>query len=96
MQFRNTSSLVGLAFVALISLTGIWDTKAQSDEAVEVKLLKAGNGWSLSRAGEPHRIQGAGGTASLELLAGLGANSTRTWGIDQLMKEGSTKQRATA
>ncbi|MEN9021554.1 MAG: glycoside hydrolase family 2 TIM barrel-domain containing protein [Verrucomicrobiales bacterium] len=84
MQFRNTSSLVGLAFVALISLTGIWDTKAQSDEAVEVKLLKAGNGWSLSRAGEPHRIQGAGGTASLEVLAGLGANSTRTWGIDQL------------
>lgn len=51
---------------------------------VEVKLLKEGGSWTLVRGGAPYRIQGAGGTAPLAPLAESGANSTRTWGLDQL------------
>ena len=60
------------------------DGEAQRLEPVEVQLSKSDDGWSLRRENKPYRIQGAGGPQSLELLAKLGGNSTRTWGIDQL------------
>ncbi len=38
-------------------------------------------GWRLLRDGKPLRLRGAGGTGSLELLAAIGGNATRTWGV---------------
>ena len=51
-------------------------------EAIPVELRQTDEGWQLLRGGEPYFIHGAGGDASLERLAALGANSIRTWGVD--------------
>jgi hypothetical protein len=59
-------------------------------EAIPVELRQTEDGWQLLRGGEPYFIRGAGGDASLELLAAAGANSVRTWGandIDALLDE---------
>jgi hypothetical protein len=40
-----------------------------------------GGGFELRRDGEAFEIRGAGGTADVALLAELGGNATRTWGI---------------
>lgn len=59
-------------------------------EAIPVELEKTAQGWQLLRGGEPYFIRGAGGDASLELLAASGANSVRTWdtkNIDAQLEE---------
>ena len=53
-------------------------------EAIPVELRQTEQGWQLLRGGEPYFIRGAGGDASLELLAAAGANSLRTWGADDV------------
>lgn len=45
---------------------------------------EAGGQFTLLRDGRPYFINGAGGTGHLALLASLGGNSVRTWGIEQL------------
>lgn len=72
--------LVALRGLAGLVLAGPALVAAQA----EVRLAKTEDGWTLIRGGAPHRIRGAGGTAPLAMLADLGANSTRTWGLDQL------------
>ena len=47
-----------------------------------VKLVRNESGWQLLRDSKPYYINGAGGRGSLEMLAQLGGNSSRTWGID--------------
>jgi len=49
---------------------------------VPVELRRTEQGWQLLRGGEPYLIRGAGGSASMEQLAALGANSVRTWNVD--------------
>ena len=51
-------------------------------QPVPVTVERHGEGWRLSRGGEPYPIRGAGGDASKAMLAAAGANSFRTWGID--------------
>ena len=51
-------------------------------EPVPVELRQTEDGWQLLRGGEPYFIRGVGGDASLERLAALGANSIRTWGVE--------------
>lgn len=51
----------------------------------KVELVQQPDGaWQLRREGKPYVILGAGGVDHLELLAKLGGNSIRTWGIKQL------------
>ncbi len=61
--------------------------KAQETPATQqagpTRLVQREDGrWQLLRNGVEFRIRGAGGEASLELLAELGGNSGRTWGVD--------------
>ncbi|MFK7930506.1 MAG: glycoside hydrolase family 2 TIM barrel-domain containing protein [Myxococcota bacterium] len=51
-------------------------------EPVPVQVVQTDGAWELRRDGKPYLIRGAGGTGSLEKLAAAGANSLRTWGID--------------
>ena len=53
-------------------------------DAIPVELIENEQGWQLLRGGEPYFIRGAGGEASLEMLAAAGANSLRTWGGDDI------------
>ena len=47
-----------------------------------VKLVRCETGWQLLRDDKPYYVKGAGGSGSLEMLAKAGANSNRTWGVD--------------
>ena len=53
-------------------------------DAIPVKVERTKQGWQLLRGGKPYSIRGAGGDASLQMLAAAGANSVRTWGADDL------------
>lgn len=79
-----------LVVIAVVISTLILSRVGVAAEAVPVELKKTEQGWQLLRDGEPYFIRGAGGTASLRLLADAGANSVRTWGadnIDELLDE---------
>ncbi|MFT5465037.1 MAG: hypothetical protein ACI8UO_000123 [Verrucomicrobiales bacterium] len=54
-------------------------------QAEPVKVELDGN--QLLRGGQPYSIKGAGGTTSLDLLAASGANSIRTWGVDETTQQ---------
>jgi Glycosyl hydrolases family 2, TIM barrel domain len=57
------------------------------DHAIGVHIRKIGDGWELTRNGNPYFVRGAGGDGSKELLAKLGGNSVRTWGTDALQQK---------
>ncbi len=44
----------------------------------------AGGHWELRRDGRPYVIRGVAGTEHLALAAEIGANTIRTWGVEQL------------
>ena len=51
----------------------------------QVSVSKDSRGaWKLQRDGQAFSIQGVGGSGSLKLAKEAGANSLRTWGIEQL------------
>ena len=56
-----------------------------SADPVKVELARAGEQWELRRSGKPFFVKGAGGTSHLDLLAAAGANSVRTWSVDNLV-----------
>jgi hypothetical protein len=70
--------------VCLTVSTSIWlpNLAAQST----VKLESKNGQHRLIRNGEPYFVKGVGGDSHLELLASVGGNSIRTWGIDKLDK----------
>lgn len=49
-----------------------------------VKIMPAPQGWQLTRNGLPYAIRGVGGDGSKKLLAEVGGNSVRTWGLEKL------------
>lgn len=53
-------------------------------EATPVHIEARGQGYTLVRRGKPYEIRGAGGDASMRLLARMGGNSVRTWGADNV------------
>lgn len=53
-------------------------------QAVPVSIIAQGDGWALTRGGEPYVINGVGGRQQLELARSLGATTVRTWGIEEL------------
>jgi len=67
------------ALLALIGVAG-----PTPGWAAKVELVRAGDAWSLHRDGQPFFVKGAGGTSRLDLLAAAGANSVRTWGVDNV------------
>ena len=54
---------------------------------VPVKLNKNADGFQLLRDGKPYEIKGAGGSGNWALLAKVGGNSVRTWGVEDLAKQ---------
>ncbi|MBC8136405.1 MAG: hypothetical protein H8F28_11010 [Fibrella sp.] len=52
------------------------------DSPMKIELTRAGSGYTLLRAGKPYFIKGAGAESRLDELKKLGANSVRTWGVD--------------
>ena len=73
-----TPTIIRAAFAAALIATPLL--------AVEnpVKLVQQDGAWQLHRGGKPWYVQGAGGDASKALLAGIGGNTCRTWGADDI------------
>jgi hypothetical protein len=71
-----------LKFTCMIGAATLFSLAAR---ASTVSIQQSGDGqFTLLRNGRPYFIRGAGGCQHLALLASLGGNSIRTWGIDQL------------
>ena len=49
---------------------------------IPVTVKKDANGWQFYRDGKPYYVKGAGGTVRMDLAVEMGANSLRTWGIE--------------
>ena len=59
----------------------------EKNAPIKVELRQSNGRWQLFRAGAPYYIRGAGGPGSLEMLAACGANSNRTWGADEEIRQ---------
>lgn len=70
----------------LLALTGLnAGVSAETLPPSSVKIEQTGqNEWQLLRNGQPYYIHGGGGQERIDLLAKLGGNSLRTWGLNDL------------
>ncbi len=80
-----------LALPILTALTSVTSCNAAPSapssvptKAIPVKIERTATGFRLLRGGAPYFIQGAGGSTHLDMLKAAGANSVRTWGVEQL------------
>ena len=67
--------------ISLLSLLTALNLYGQ--EAIRVEVVKSDNGWQLQRGGQPYYVQGVGGSVELDRAVAYGANSVRTWGVDE-------------
>jgi len=80
-MFHRSHVKLAISIFLVISILSI-NSEARSSQ---VSLGKNSRGaWELLRDGKPFLIQGVGGPGSLQLAKEAGANSIRTWGIEQL------------
>ena len=77
---RSTTIFLPVLLVAGLSL---FATVGRADP-VPVELQQVDGNWQLLRDGQPYQIRGAGGDGPLDRLAAAGANSVRTWSIDNV------------
>jgi hypothetical protein len=75
----NAFHLVGSILLALVFMQ---PTHAMPS-AVSVETAPGG-GWMLSVGGQPFTVRGVGGIQHLDTAAAIGANTIRTWGVDQI------------
>ena len=70
--------------ISILLVISVLTQKTNADIS-QVSVSKDSRGaWILQRDGQPFAIQGVGGSGSLKLAKEAGANSLRTWGIEQL------------
>jgi len=75
------------ALFVLLAGQSVCGQESIPDSPVKVTLQNDGGRWQLLRKGQPYYVKGGGGAAaSLEDLAAAGANSNRTWGVDEKTK----------
>jgi hypothetical protein len=54
----------------------------QTAAHAQTSILKTDSGYVLLRNGQPYYVKGVGGSVNLPLAVAIGANSIRTWGIE--------------
>ncbi|MEM7656990.1 MAG: glycoside hydrolase family 2 TIM barrel-domain containing protein [Bacteroidota bacterium] len=71
----------------MIWLLGGTSLFAQMEEGpIPVEIRKDGDTYQLYRGGEPYFVKGVGGQTFLDRAVAYGANSVRTWGVDDAVK----------
>ncbi|NND93721.1 MAG: hypothetical protein HKN45_02590, partial [Flavobacteriales bacterium] len=65
-------------------LLSILLTSSINGQVSKVTVEKVGDKWTMFRNGEPYFVKGVGGSTELDKAVEIGANSIRTWGLDQL------------
>lgn len=59
----------------------------QDPRPVPVQVVRTPLGWQMLRGGEPYFIRGVGGLNEPAAAVRIGANSARTWGIENLQRD---------
>lgn len=77
LQKSPSRSLHRLFFLLIMAYFGPGHLSAQT------RIVRNGQGFSLLRNGSYYYVKGVGGTVQLDLAVAIGANSIRTWGIEQ-------------
>jgi hypothetical protein len=52
----------------------------------QIKVVKTATGYQLMRNGQPYYVKGVGGQVNFDEMVKIGANSFRTWGVDDAKK----------
>lgn len=79
----NGSMWLALLAGLTLSAPGPTGPSVQAQTAPRVELVARGERWELLRNGRPYFIKGAGASTRLQDLVAAGANSIRTWGVDE-------------
>lgn len=66
-----------------LTLLLVFVAQLVSAQAIKVEVKETDDGFTLIREGKPYYIQGVGGKDHIDEMLYLGANSIRTWGIDE-------------
>ncbi len=66
-----------------ILLFAIFATAEAQDRPIKVELKEVDGKWQILRGGQPYYIKGVGGNKYLDQAVAYGANSIRTWGIEE-------------
>lgn len=74
-SFHRWKGLLCLGLALLLSL--------HARLAAQTSIAKTDSGFVLIRNGQPYYVKGVGGTVNLPLAVAIGANSIRTWGIEE-------------
>jgi len=74
-SFHRWKGLLCLGLALLLSL--------HARLAAQTSIAKTDSGYVLIRNGQPYYVKGVGGTVNLPLAVAIGANSIRTWGIEE-------------
>src|SRR5436190_7814914 len=72
-----------LCSLCFLMFNSVFSSSVQA-EAVKTSLEQRDGKWQLVRDGKPYFIKGAAGDGPKAMLAELGGNSFRTWGVDKL------------
>ncbi|HEX4086919.1 MAG TPA: glycoside hydrolase family 2 TIM barrel-domain containing protein [Chthoniobacteraceae bacterium] len=86
---RRANAYIGI-LCALFLAGALLNAAAAHASTVTIRQAPDGQ-YTLLRDGKPYFINGAGGVDHLAMLASLGGNSIRTWGVDQLDKQADGK-----
>lgn len=78
--------VVSLGALTLVMI-GVEPSAARVEGAVPVRVEARDGQFRLVRDGKPYLVKGGGGDGSMELLAKLGGNCVRTWGVDEGLGE---------
>jgi hypothetical protein len=70
-------------FTFMICLLSTTMSGQQKNVPVKVEIKQEKGAWQLYRGGEPYYIKGVGGQVHLNKAVEYGANSVRTWGVDE-------------
>jgi hypothetical protein len=76
-----------LRILALLLLSYNFLISQQNKQGpIRVEVRQENNGWQLYRGGKPYYIKGVGGQVQLDKAVAYGANSVRTWGVEEAAK----------
>jgi len=69
--------------VFLFSVLPLFSQASEGPIKVEMRFDTQENKWQLYRGGQPYYIKGVGGQTELDRAVAYGANSIRTWGVEE-------------
>jgi hypothetical protein len=67
----------------LLICSGLFNLLFSTNAGAQTILVKTDSGFSLMRNGQPYEVKGVGGQVNLDVAVQIGANSIRTWGIEE-------------